>query len=36
MEISNCFKQEGILVSRRTIAKYRHQLKILPSKSRRK
>ena len=34
-EISNCFKQEGIFVSRRTIAKYRHQLKILPSKSRR-
>ena len=35
LEISNCFKKEGILVSRRTIAKYRHQLKILPSKSRR-
>lgn len=33
--ISNCLKQEGVLVSRRTIAKYRHQLKILPSKSRR-
>jgi len=33
--ISNCLKQEGIFVSRRTIAKYRHQLKILPSKSRR-
>jgi len=35
LEISNCLKQEGIFVSRRTIAKYRHQLKILPSKSRR-
>jgi len=32
--ISNCLKQEGIFVSRRTIAKYRHQLKILPSKLR--
>jgi len=35
LDISNCLKQEGILVSRRTISKYRHQLKILPSKSRR-
>jgi len=35
LEISNCLKQEEILVSRRTITKYRHQLKILPSKSRR-
>ncbi len=35
LEISNCLKQEGIFVSRRTITKYRHQLKILPSKSRR-
>jgi len=35
LDISNCLKQEGILVSRRTLAKYRHQLKILPSKSRR-
>jgi len=35
MGISTALKQEGILVSRRTIAKYRHQLKILPSKSRR-
>ncbi len=33
--ISTALKQEGILVSRRTITKYRHQLKILPSKSRR-
>ncbi|MGB4520515.1 MAG: RNA polymerase factor sigma-54, partial [Candidatus Omnitrophota bacterium] len=35
LEISSCLKQEGIFVSRRTITKYRHQLKILPSKSRR-
>ena len=35
LEISNCLKQEKIFVSRRTITKYRHQLKILPSKSRR-
>lgn len=35
LKISNCLKQEGIFVSRRTITKYRHQLKILPSKSRR-
>ncbi|MDP3041276.1 MAG: RNA polymerase factor sigma-54 [Candidatus Omnitrophota bacterium] len=34
LEISSCLKQEGIFVSRRTITKYRHQLKILPSKSR--
>jgi len=35
LEISSYLKQEGIFVSRRTITKYRHQLKILPSKSRR-
>ncbi|MDP2939943.1 MAG: RNA polymerase sigma-54 factor, partial [Candidatus Omnitrophota bacterium] len=35
LSISNCLRQEGIFVSRRTLAKYRHQLKILPSKSRR-
>jgi RNA polymerase sigma-54 factor len=34
-EITNHFKQERISISRRTIAKYRHQLKILPSQSRR-
>ena len=34
LEISSCLKQEGIFVSRRTITKYRHQLKIMPSKSR--
>lgn len=34
-EISNQFNREGILVARRTISKYREQLKILPSKSRR-
>ncbi len=35
LEISSCLKQQGIFVSRRTITKYRYQLKILPSKSRR-
>ncbi|MBU2540694.1 MAG: RNA polymerase factor sigma-54 [Candidatus Omnitrophica bacterium] len=34
-KISKDLKQEGISVSRRTIVKYRKQLKILPSKSRR-
>ena len=34
-EIVNFLKQDEISVSRRTIAKYRHQLKILPSQSRR-
>ena len=34
-EIVNLLKQDGISISRRTIAKYRHQLKILSSKSRR-
>ena len=34
-EIVRHFAQQNIFVSRRTIAKYRHQLKILPSKSRR-
>ena len=33
--IADRLKQEGISVSRRTIVKYRHQLKILSSKSRR-
>ncbi|MBU4311938.1 MAG: RNA polymerase factor sigma-54 [Candidatus Omnitrophica bacterium] len=33
-EIVNLLKQDGISVSRRVIAKYRHQLKILPSQSR--
>ncbi|MBU4346641.1 MAG: RNA polymerase sigma-54 factor, partial [Candidatus Omnitrophica bacterium] len=32
--IVNLLKQEGISVSRRTIVKYRNQLKILPSQSR--
>lgn len=32
--ITNLFKQKGISVSRRTITKYRTQLKILPSQSR--
>jgi len=34
-EIVQHFKQEGIFVARRTIAKYRNQLKILPYTSRR-
>ncbi|MCG2714032.1 MAG: RNA polymerase factor sigma-54 [Candidatus Omnitrophica bacterium] len=34
-EVVNLLKQEGISISRRTIAKYRNQLKILSSKSRR-
>ena len=29
--ISRCFTQEGIFISRRTVAKYRNQLKMLPS-----
>jgi len=33
-EVVNLFKQEGISISRRTIAKYRHQLKVLSSQSR--
>lgn len=33
-EIVNRFKRNGIFISRRAIAKYRKQLKILPSKSR--
>ena len=33
-EVVNLLKQEGISISRRTIAKYRSQLKILSSKSR--
>jgi len=32
--IANLFRQKGISVSRRAIAKYRTQLKILPSQSR--
>jgi len=34
-QVANHFKQKGISISRRAIAKYRHQLKILPSQSRR-
>jgi RNA polymerase sigma-54 factor len=34
-QIANHFKQEGIFISRRAIAKYRSQLKILPFQSRR-
>jgi len=34
-EVVNLLKQEGISISRRTIAKYRSQLKILPFQSRR-
>jgi RNA polymerase sigma-54 factor len=34
-EMVNLFKRDGIMVSRRTITKYRTQLKILPSQSRR-
>ena len=33
-QVTNHFKQEGISISRRTIAKYRHQLKVLSSQSR--
>jgi len=33
-QVVNHFKQEGISISRRTIAKYRHQLKVLSSQSR--
>ncbi|MDP2922296.1 MAG: RNA polymerase factor sigma-54 [Candidatus Omnitrophota bacterium] len=33
-DITNLFRQKGISVSRRTITKYRTQLKILPSQSR--
>jgi len=33
-EVVNLFKQEGVSISRRTIAKYRHQLKVLSSQSR--
>jgi RNA polymerase sigma-54 factor len=35
-KISELLKQEGIKVARRTVAKYRDQLKILPVKHRRK
>jgi RNA polymerase sigma-54 factor len=34
-EIAECLKRERISISRRTIAKYRNRLKILPSQSRR-
>jgi RNA polymerase sigma-54 factor len=34
-EVVNLLKQDGISISRRTITKYRHQLRILSSKSRR-
>ena len=34
-QIANLLKLENISISRRAIAKYRHQLKILPSQSRR-
>lgn len=33
-QVANHFKQEGISIARRTIAKYRHQLKVLSSQSR--
>jgi len=33
-EIVDLFKKDGVSVARRTVAKYRNQLKILPSKSR--
>lgn len=33
--ISRCFTQEGISISRRTVAKYRNRLKMLPSNLRR-
>lgn len=33
-KITNLLRQEGISISRRTIAKYRHQLKVLTSQSR--